>query len=112
VIRGVIHSSGGGQVKCKHFGNGLHYIKDNLFEAPPIFQALAASGEMTDKEMYQVFNMGQRLEIYCDAAAADDIIAISQKFGVEAQIIGRVEQHTDATENQVTIQTKTDTFVY
>jgi phosphoribosylformylglycinamidine cyclo-ligase len=89
-IHGAIHSSGGGQVKCKHFGTSLHYIKDNLFPPPPIFGALAATGGLTPREMYQVFNMGQRMEIYCPPTVAESVIAISEDFGVEARVIGCV----------------------
>jgi phosphoribosylformylglycinamidine cyclo-ligase len=112
-IHGVIHSSGGGQVKCKAFGSGLNYIKDTLFEPPAIFKALAATESMSDKEMYQVFNMGQRLEIYCDESTAQHIIATAQSFSVDAQIIGRVEKHTDDQANQVTITTAAgETIIY
>jgi phosphoribosylformylglycinamidine cyclo-ligase len=89
-IHGAIHSSGGGQVKCKHFGTSLRYIKDNLFPPPPIFGALAATGGLTPREMYQVFNMGQRMEIYCPPTVAESVIAISEDFGVEARVIGCV----------------------
>jgi phosphoribosylformylglycinamidine cyclo-ligase len=111
-IQGVIHSSGGGQVKCKNFGKGLHYIKDSLFEPPAIFQVLAATNHMGAKEMYQVFNMGQRLEIYCLPEVARDIIAIAKRFSVDAQLIGRVEGHTNAAANQVTIKTANGDLVY
>lgn len=91
-VHGLIHSSGGGQTKCmKYMPEGVEVIKDNLFEPPEIFSLIQQSSGADDKEMYQVFNMGCRLEIYTDAKNADDIIGIAKGFGVDAQVIGRVE---------------------
>ena len=101
-ISGIVHCTGGGQVKCKNFGQGLHYVKDNLFELPPIFKAIREAGTITAKEMYQIFNMGHRMEIYCDAGVADEIIAISKSLNVDAKTIGKIEKSkTDV--NEVTI---------
>ncbi|MEO0000088.1 MAG: hypothetical protein RL766_134 [Bacteroidota bacterium] len=94
-VHGMIHCSGGGQTKClKYLPSPMKVIKDNLFTPPPVFELIEKSSGSTPKEMFQVFNMGCRLEIYTDADAADDIIAIAQGFGIEARIIGRVE-HAD-----------------
>ena len=91
-IYGLIHCSGGGQTKCmKYMPENVHVIKDNLFDAPEIFQIIQQCSGADDREMYQVFNMGCRLEVYTDEKAADAIIGISKSFGIDAQIIGRVE---------------------
>lgn len=90
-IYGLIHCSGGGQTKCmKYMPDNVHIIKDNLFAAPEIFQIIQECSDADDREMYQVFNMGCRLEVYTDATAAQSIINISKRFGIDAQIIGRV----------------------
>lgn len=111
-IHGMIHCTGGGQVKCKSFGKGLHYIKDNLFPTPPLFAAIKASGEIKPAEMYQVFNMGHRLEVYCDQETAVQIIAIAAKYHVEAKIVGRVEANDHTTENKVTVRHEGAEFIY
>ncbi|MCW3074008.1 MAG: phosphoribosylformylglycinamidine cyclo-ligase [Flaviaesturariibacter sp.] len=91
-IHGLIHSSGGGQTKClKYMPDGVRIVKDNLFKAPEIFSIIQGSSGSDDKEMYQVFNMGCRMEIYTDEAAANAIIQLGQSFEIEAQVIGRVE---------------------
>lgn len=90
-ISAVYHNTGGGQTKCLHFGADVRYHKDNLFPPPPIFRFIAAQTGTSSKEMLQVFNMGHRLEIVCDARVAGDIIALAASFGVEARIVGRVE---------------------
>jgi phosphoribosylformylglycinamidine cyclo-ligase len=91
-IHGMIHSSGGGQTKClKYLPRPLRIIKDNLFTPPVIFELIRQSSGADDREMYQVFNMGQRLEIYTDPSAANTLINLIQDFGMEARIIGRVE---------------------
>src|SRR6187455_1012759 len=92
-INGLIHCSGGGQTKClKYIPDNVRIIKDNLFEPPVIFKLIQQASGSDDKEMYQVFNMGTRLEIYTNEKDATIIIAIAKKFGVDAQIIGRVEE--------------------
>ena len=91
-ISGIIHCTGGGQTKVLHFSNKKKIIKDNLFEVPEIFEIIQRDTNSTTKEMYEVFNMGHRMEIYCDNSIADNIISISKEFEVEAKIIGRVEE--------------------
>lgn len=90
-IHGMVHCSGGGQTKILHFIDNLHIIKDNLFELPPLFKMIQKQSQTDWKEMYQVFNMGHRMELYVPKEIADDIIAISKGFNVDAQIVGRVE---------------------
>ena len=91
-IHGLIHCSGGGQTKClKYVPENVRIVKDNLFEPPVIFQLIQKASGADDREMYQVFNMGTRLEIYTNEKDADNMISVAKKFGVDAQIIGRVE---------------------
>ena len=90
-IHGMVHCSGGAQTKILHFINNLHIIKDNLFEAPPLFKLIQKESKTDWKEMYQVFNMGHRMELYVAPEIAEEIIAISKSFNVDAKIIGRVE---------------------
>lgn len=90
-IHGLIHCTGGGQTKCMKFVEGLHIIKDNLFPLPPIFRIIQDSSGASLKEMYQVLNMGHRLEIYTDEKTAAAIIEIAAAYGIEGQIIGRCE---------------------
>ena len=88
----MIHSSGGGQTKClKYLPRPLRIIKDNLFEPPVVFDLIRNSSGADDREMYQVFNMGQRLEIYADPSAAEALIDQIKSFQLEARVIGRVE---------------------
>ncbi|MBN2441465.1 MAG: hypothetical protein JXJ04_08960, partial [Spirochaetales bacterium] len=103
-IHGIIHNTGGGLLKCKSFGKGLHYIKDNLFETPPIFKAIQKSGDIDSAEMFQIFNMGQRLEIYCPQERVKEIIEIANSFTIDARVIGRVETNKDGDANTVTIR--------
>jgi len=92
-IHGLIHCSGGGQTKClKYLKGNYRIVKDNLFAPPEIFRLIQNSSEASDREMYQVFNMGTRMEIYTDEKNADKIISVSRSFGVDAQVIGRVEE--------------------
>jgi phosphoribosylformylglycinamidine cyclo-ligase len=91
-IHGLIHCSGGGQTKCmKYLPGDFRIIKDNLFDAPEVFNIIQENSGSNDCEMYEVFNMGCRLEIYCDPADAETMIEISKSFGIDAQVIGRVE---------------------
>ena len=87
----MIHCSGGAQTKILHFIDNLHIIKDNMFSVPPLFKLIQEQSKTDWKEMYQVFNCGHRMEVYVPQEIAADIIAISQSFGVDAQIVGRVE---------------------
>ncbi|MCY7310363.1 MAG: phosphoribosylformylglycinamidine cyclo-ligase [Chitinophagaceae bacterium] len=92
VIHGLIHCSGGGQTKClKYVPENLRIVKDNLFAPPLIFKLIQDASKSDDREMYQVFNMGTRLEIYTNEKDADTIISVAKNFGVDAQVIGRVE---------------------
>ena len=91
-IHGLIHCSGGGQTKCmKYMPDSFRVIKDNLFDPPVIFQLIQQASQADDKEMYQVFNMGTRMEIYTDEKNADKLIGVSKTFGVDARVVGRVE---------------------
>jgi len=90
-IHGMVHCSGGAQTKILHFlGDNLHVIKDNLFDVPPLFQLIQEQSQTQWKEMYQVFNMGHRMELYVNPSIAEALIAISKEFNVEAQIVGKV----------------------
>ena len=100
-VPGMIHCSGGAQTKVLHFIDNLHVIKDNLFETPLLFQLIQQESQTPWSEMYSVFNMGHRMELYVDESVADDIIRISRSFDVDAQVIGRVEASGRA---QVTIR--------
>jgi phosphoribosylformylglycinamidine cyclo-ligase len=94
-IHGLVHCSGGGQTKClKYLPAPLKVIKDNLFTPPPVFEIIQKASGADAREMYQVFNMGTRMEIYTSEANADSIITVARSFGVEAQVIGRVESAT------------------
>lgn len=108
-IHGMVHCSGGAQTKVLHFVEKVHVIKDNLFEIPPLFKLIHEESGTDWKEMYKVFNMGHRMELYVPEEIAADIISISQSFGVEAQIVGRVEK-SDKTE--LTIQSPYGEFKY
>ena len=108
-IHGMVHCSGGAQTKVLHFVDAVHVIKDNLFPVPPLFQLIQEQSKTDWKEMYQVFNCGHRMELYVPEAIAADIIAISESFGVAAQIVGRVE----ASEvKKLTIVSEYGTFEY
>ena len=90
-IHGMVHCSGGAQTKILHFIDDLHVIKDNLFETPPLFKLIQEQSGTDWKEMYQVFNMGHRMELYVPESIANTLISISRSFGVDAQVVGRVE---------------------
>ncbi|HOY48901.1 MAG TPA: AIR synthase-related protein [Flavobacteriales bacterium] len=108
-IHGMVHCSGGGQTKVLHFIDQLHIIKDSLFDVPPLFQIIQESTGTDWKEMYRVFNMGHRMELYVPSEIAESIIEISHSFGVEAKIIGRVES---SSKKALTIQTVQGNFHY
>ena len=104
-LKGLVHCSGGGQTKCMRFGTGVHHIKDNLFKMPPLFAEIQKASGTTDEEMYQVYNMGHRLEVYCTPQLVEEVIAISSSFGIEAQVVGRTEPSDRPNqENHVTIR--------
>lgn len=108
-IHGLVHCSGGAQTKVLHFIDNLHVIKDNLFETPPLFKIIQEESGTDWKEMYKVFNMGHRMEVYLDEKDADQAIAIASNFGVEAKVIGRV---TDYQGKKVTVNSQHGTFTY
>ena len=108
-IHGIIHCSGGAQTKVMNFVKNKHIIKDNLFDAPAVFKLIQSESNTSWKEMYQVFNMGHRLEIYTDENSAQSIINISKSFNLDAKIIGRVE---DSKENKLSISTDKGLFEY
>jgi phosphoribosylformylglycinamidine cyclo-ligase len=109
-VHGLIHNSGGGLTKVmKYVKDGIRIIKDNLFEAPAIFPLLQAASGADNREMSQVFNMGQRLEIYADPSSADTLIGLGTQYGIEAQIIGRVEA---SPKKELIIARKGETLVY
>ncbi|MFT6814459.1 MAG: phosphoribosylformylglycinamidine cyclo-ligase [Sphingobacteriales bacterium] len=93
-VHGMVHCSGGAQTKVLHFVENVHIIKDNLLEIPPLFKLIQQNSGTSFKEMFQVFNMGHRMELYVKPEVAEEIIAISKSFNVDAQIVGRVEKST------------------
>jgi phosphoribosylformylglycinamidine cyclo-ligase len=108
-IHGMVHCSGGAQTKVLHFIDKLHVIKDNLFPVPPLFKIIQQQSDTDWKEMYKVFNMGHRLELYVEEKHAAQIINVAKQMGVGAKIIGRVEE---AREKQVTVKSEFGTFIY
>jgi phosphoribosylformylglycinamidine cyclo-ligase len=94
VVKGMIHCSGGAQTKVLHFADNVHITKNDFLPIPPLFELIKNQSGTDWREMFQVFNMGHRLEIYTDAKSAETMIAISKSFGVEAKIIGYVEGHS------------------
>ncbi len=108
-IGGMIHCSGGAQTKILHFLRKGHVIKDNLFDTPPLFEMIQRESGTSWEEMYQVFNMGHRMELYVDPSVADDIIAISKDLGVDAKVVGRVEESEVA---ELTIKSNHGTYTY
>lgn len=108
-IHGIIHNTGGGQTKVLHFIDKLHIIKDNLIEIPPVFRFIQQQRGADWKEMYQVFNMGQRLEVYTDERTAHSLIAIAESFNIHARVVGRVEASDS---KKVTLKTPNGELVY
>jgi phosphoribosylformylglycinamidine cyclo-ligase len=108
-IHGLIHVTGGGQTKVLKFVKDVHLVKDNLFELPPLFRLIQQSSGTEWREMYQVFNMGHRMEIYVSPKDADAIMAVAEKFGIAAQVIGRVKR---AQGERVTVKTPMGKFEY
>jgi phosphoribosylformylglycinamidine cyclo-ligase len=108
-LHGMVHCSGGGQTKVLHFIEQLHIIKDNLFPTPPLFQLIQKESNTDWQEMYKVFNMGHRMELYVPQEIAPSIIEISKSFNIDAQVIGRVEA---ASEKKVTILSEWGKFTY
>ena len=109
-INGIVHCSGGGQTKCMHYmPDGVRVVKNNLIATPPIFRMIQEAAGTDWREMYQVFNMGQRLEIFTDEATAHDLVEIASSFNIDAQISGRVEA---APSNELIIEGEFGTFQY
>ena len=108
-IDGMIHCSGGAQTKILHFIDNLHIIKDNMFDTPLLFELIQNESKTDWKEMYKVFNMGHRMELYVDQNIADSIIEVANSFNVEAKIIGRVEKYDS---KKLTIKSKHGEFIY
>ena len=108
-IHGIIHCSGGAQTKILHFVDKLHIVKDNLFETPPLFNLIKEESGTDLKEMFEVFNMGHRMEIYIEEKYAHQIIDISKSFNIEAKVIGHVES---APKKQLTIKHENSSFIY
>ncbi len=108
-IHGMVHCSGGAQTKVMHFVENKHVVKDNLFPIPPLFRTIREQSGTSWEEMYKVFNMGHRLEIYLAPEHAQAVIDIAKSFGIEARIVGRVE---DSDHNELTIVTENGTFTY
>ena len=108
-IHGIIHCSGGAQTKVLHFVDKLHIVKDNMLALPPLFRMIQAASGTDWHEMYKVFNMGHRLEIYTNEKAANEMIAIAKEFNIDSQIIG----HVEALEvKRLTIKSEYGTFEY
>jgi phosphoribosylformylglycinamidine cyclo-ligase len=108
-IHGMVHCSGGAQTKVLHFVENLHIVKDQLFDTPPLFKLIQQESGTSWQEMYKVFNMGHRMEIYLEEQYAEDLISVSRSFHVPAQIIGRVEE---ADTKKLTIRSHYGEFVY
>lgn len=108
-IHGLVHCSGGAQTKVMHFIDNMHIVKDNLFQIPPLFKLIQEQSGTDWKEMYKVFNMGHRMEIYLEEKYATQAISIAKSFGVDAQVIGRVEP---SAEKKVTIKSPMGEFTY
>lgn len=112
-IGGIIHCSGGGQTKVLHFSSeDVHIVKENMIDIPPLFNLIQHESKTPWEEMYKVFNMGHRMELYVDADVAQLIIDISETFGIEAKVIGHVEPRMDKNTPRLTIQTANGTFSY
>jgi phosphoribosylformylglycinamidine cyclo-ligase len=107
-IHGMIHCSGGGQTKILHFAGDYSIVKDRLFDTPPLFNIIQDASGTDWKDMYKVFNMGHRMELYVPPIIASELIAISQSFGIDAQVVGRVEEGT----RKLTIQSSHGVFEY
>jgi phosphoribosylformylglycinamidine cyclo-ligase len=111
-IHGIIHNTGGGQTKNLHYGKGITYIKNNLFSLPKIFEIIHNSSEIQWKEMFSVFNMGHRMELFCNEETAKEIIKISNQFRVDSKIIGFCEKSPIKDKNTIEINSEFGTFKY
>ena len=108
-IHGMIHCSGGAQTKVLHFVENVKITKDNMFPVPPLFKTIQEQSGTDWQEMYKVFNMGHRFEIYLPKEKAEEVIRISKSFGIDAQIVGRVEQ---SNKTELVIESEFGKFVY
>jgi phosphoribosylformylglycinamidine cyclo-ligase len=108
-VHAIIHCSGGGQTKVLHFAENLHIIKDNLFDTPPVFDMIQQNSGTGWAEMYKVFNMGHRMELYVPKEAAQNIINVANKFNIDAQVVGHVEKHNG---KKLTLKSKHGVFEY
>lgn len=111
-ISGVIHCSGGGLTKSMHFSRAVHFVKNDLFDAPPIFEAMLDTGNISLKEACKVFNMGQRYEIYASSQSVDSIISIAEKYGIAAKVIGNVLPGKNTEANSLEINTRGQELKY
>lgn len=108
-VRGIVHCSGGGQTKCLRFGRNVHFVKNDLFDIPPLFSTIQAASGTQFREMYKVFNMGHRMEVYVPAERVDEVLAISKSFNIDAKQIGYT---TPAEQNTLTIESNQGEFHY
>lgn len=111
-IHGIIHNTGGGQTKILNFGKGISYCKDNLFTIPKIFEIIQRSSEIQWKEMYEVFNMGHRMELLCEESMAKDITKIAKKYKIDSKIIGQCEKSPSKNKNFLEIKSNYGSFKY
>ncbi len=113
LIKGLVHCSGGGQTKCLRFGRGVHFIKDNLLPVPPVFRAIQKASKTSDREMFEVYNMGHRMEVYCKPCDAEKVVKIAKGFGIDAAVVGRTEKSKRADgKNHVSIRYNSQTLEY
>ncbi len=110
-VHGMVHCTGGGQTKCLKFGREIHYIKDNLFPIPPVFSYIIETKGYSLQEMYPVYNMGHRLELFTDESSADDILTVAREYEIEARIVGHCEKSSNGS-NQLTIRHNQEQFSY
>ena len=110
LIQGLIHCSGGAQTKCLKFADNVHFIKDNLFPTPPVFKAIQKASNTPWKEMYKVFNMGHRMEVYCKPEHAEVVMSIANSFNIDAQLIGRTESSFEG--NKLSLSHAKEVFDY
>ncbi|MFX1428340.1 MAG: AIR synthase-related protein [Promethearchaeota archaeon] len=111
-IHGIIHNTGGGQTKNLNYGKGIKYVKNNLFTLPKIFELIQNSSEIQWKEMFSVFNMGHRMELFCKEVYAKEIIEIAKKYNVQSKIIGYCEKSSEKNKNFITISSEFGSFTY
>lgn len=110
-VKAMVHCTGGAQSKCLRFGNGVHFIKDKLFDPPPVFKAIQKASKTSWHEMFQVYNMGHRMEIYCLEKDASQVIELSKSFGIDAKIIGRTEM-SQSGKNHLTLKWGDAEYLY